>query len=221
MEDTVTPAGSDADGAIRTSDPERIRALAHPVRLALLEYLDQVQQATATDCARHTGETVANCSFHLRTLGKYGFIEPAERNGRERPWRATSSRTFEPDITDSATVRATVELASLVVERESARVVAFLHDTQSRWLVAGEGNRATAVIPNGFWGTLDEAAEVIRTLTHLTDRFADRDSDPSARPEGARRLHLFATVNPDLVADDMPAPRSTAPVDADSPIEER
>ena len=85
------------DTRTSTSDPERIRALAHPLRLALLEYLDDVGEATATQCAKHTGESVANCSFHLRLLARYGFIEPAEQRGRERPWRrAPTARTSCP-----------------------------------------------------------------------------------------------------------------------------
>src|SRR5687767_497769 len=79
----------EADGTRHSpSDPERMRALAHPLRLALLQYLDDVGEATATQCARHTGESVANCSFHLRLLARYGFVEPAEQRGRERPWRS-------------------------------------------------------------------------------------------------------------------------------------
>ena len=96
------------------SDPERIRALAHPLRLALLDYLDDVGEATATQCAKHTGESVANCSFHLRLLARYGFIEPAEPRGRERPWRPSADRsTFVPDESVPGSVRAVVELAEI------------------------------------------------------------------------------------------------------------
>src|SRR6478609_1084108 len=69
----------------RITDPERIRALAHPVRIALLAHLSDVGEATATQCAEAVGESPANCSFHLRMLEKYGYIERAERRGREKP----------------------------------------------------------------------------------------------------------------------------------------
>ena len=58
------------------SEPERVRALAHPLRLALLDFLEDGGEATATRCAEATGESVASCSFHLRILAKYGFMAP-------------------------------------------------------------------------------------------------------------------------------------------------
>lgn len=72
------------------SDPLAIRALAHPTRLALLEILAGEGQATATRCAELSGQSVASCSFHLRSLAKHGFIEAVPGVGRERPWRLIS-----------------------------------------------------------------------------------------------------------------------------------
>src|SRR5215208_1103371 len=54
-----------------------MRALAHPTRLALLDHLHAVEQATATEC---------------------GAV------GRERPWRATAARIEFPDGTLEAAV---------------------------------------------------------------------------------------------------------------------
>src|SRR5918999_5562037 len=72
-------------------DPKALRALAHPVRLRVRELLREEGPMTATEVAERIGESPANCSFHLRTLAKYGFIEEAERGkGRNRPWRAKS-----------------------------------------------------------------------------------------------------------------------------------
>ena len=55
-----------------------MRALAHPVRLALLEVLADAGQLTATEAGERIGESPANASFHLRQLAKYGFVEEAE-----------------------------------------------------------------------------------------------------------------------------------------------
>jgi Helix-turn-helix domain len=68
--------------------PKAIRALAHPVRWALLDALDQAGTLTATQASEMLGESPANCAFHLRTLAKYGYVEEAGGGrGRERPWR--------------------------------------------------------------------------------------------------------------------------------------
>ena len=70
-----------------------MRALAHPVRLALLEALTDAGQLTATEAGERVGESPANTSFHLRQLAKYGFVEEAEGGtGRRRPWKLRAAR---------------------------------------------------------------------------------------------------------------------------------
>src|ERR1051326_5509959 len=69
-------------------DPQAFRALAHPLRLTLIELLTREGSLTATEAAELTGESPASCSFHFRQLAKYGFVEDAGGgHGRERPWR--------------------------------------------------------------------------------------------------------------------------------------
>src|SRR5580693_6003201 len=73
------------------TDPQAIRALAHPVRMRLIQLLAHTGTLTATQASEALGESPANCAFHLRTLAKYGFIEEAGGGrGRERPWKASS-----------------------------------------------------------------------------------------------------------------------------------
>jgi hypothetical protein len=69
-----------------------LRALAHPIRLQLLQVAASEGSVTSTTASERTGESTANCSFHLRLLAKYGFLEPAvgTRGRRERPWRLAS-----------------------------------------------------------------------------------------------------------------------------------
>ena len=70
------------------TDPKAMRAMAHPVRLQVLEILGEEGPLTATELSERIGESPANTSYHLRTLAKYGFVEEAERGkGRNRPWR--------------------------------------------------------------------------------------------------------------------------------------
>lgn len=72
---------------LELTDPRAMRAVAHPVRVDLLAALAGGPK-TATECAEIVGESPQSCSYHLRTLAKYGFVEPAEAtNGKERPWR--------------------------------------------------------------------------------------------------------------------------------------
>lgn len=192
------------------TDPARIRALAHPLRMELLDYLGDVGQATATQCAEHTGETVANCSFHLRTLAKAGFIEPAPGKGREKPWRpASRGRFLDVDPADPASHRAMSELISLVALREAERVRAFMAANPHQ----PEGWHDTVTVTTAsFWATADEMRDLVAEVTRLTDRFVGRAEDPSLRPPGARLGRLFATVNPDGYPD--PGTDATETTDA-------
>ena len=72
----------------KLTDPRAMRAVAHPVRIALLEVLGTEGPLTATQAGELIGESPTTCSFHLRQLAKYGFIEEvAGVAGRKRPWR--------------------------------------------------------------------------------------------------------------------------------------
>ena len=64
---------------LEVSDPKMMRALAHPLRVALIEAIGQADSRTltATEASELLGESPANCAFHLRTLAKYGFVEEA------------------------------------------------------------------------------------------------------------------------------------------------
>ena len=62
-----------------------MRALAHPTRLALLDHLHAAGQATATECGAAVGDSPSSCSYHLRALARWGFVEDAVGGvGRER-----------------------------------------------------------------------------------------------------------------------------------------
>lgn len=170
--------------------PERIRALAHPVRLEILELLDREGQATATQCAEATGQTVANCSFHLRTLARYGFVEEAGRQGRARPWRATpGSYDLRPDVGSTDAVRASDELALLTLQRETERLQRFYAAAHS---VPADWRAATSMLTESVWATPEE-------LSALADAIADQVSvlarrAPGDRPVGARPARVLAAV---------------------------
>jgi DNA-binding transcriptional ArsR family regulator len=179
----------------RISDPERIRALAHPIRLRLLDLLTDREEATATECAEAIGESPASCSFHLRMLEKYGFIERAEARGREKPWRVTQrSWDMRPDPDVPGSLRAVQEVAMLGLDAEWRRAREYFANADresDEWVQASTFTRST------FWATADELAELSRDLQNITDRFAGRSADPTLRPPGARYARLMAVANPE------------------------
>lgn len=197
-------------GAERSSDPERIRALAHPLRLELLDFLADVGEATATECAKHTGETVANCSFHLRLLARYGFIEPAARRGRERPWRRVETRQyFTPDVSVPGSIHAVAELAEIAVRREADQFVDFMRERAARTEELA-GQRLPVVL-NGesFWATPDEVEQLNEAIAALMEPLLVRSSDATGRPPGARLMRWFSTLHPDLAFPAAPGPEAS------------
>lgn len=188
----------------RISDPQRVRALAHPLRLELMELLGAEPDLTATECAQRTGDSVASCSFHLRMLAKYGYVEACEPRGREKPWRLPNqSRTITPDHDDPVSVHEVAAFAELVVDREAERL--------RRWLSASrresaEWIDASTINTSSFWLTAAEMKEVSEAITELTtrlsERFAARRDDPASRPPGARHVRVLAATSAQVEHDD-------------------
>ncbi len=185
-----------SDPSVRITDPHRIRALAHPVRLELMEVLADGPR-TATECAAATGESVASCSFHLRMLAKYGYIEPATRRGREKPWQVVSAgRDMRPsDDGDPDSVQALGVMAHVYVEREFDQIRSYVSAITREPI---EWVQASTLFGSHTWATSDELAELSATIQRLTDRFDGRRGDPSLRPPGARPIRVFAAAHVDL-----------------------
>jgi len=74
-------------------DPTVLRAIAHPLRNRILDEVTARGTARAADVAKALGVPANQASFHLRQLAKYGLVEEAPeeaRDRRDRVWRATS-----------------------------------------------------------------------------------------------------------------------------------
>src|SRR5437762_1262223 len=107
------------------TDPRAMRAIAHPVRIELLHALSR-EPKTATQCAELVGESPQSCSYHLRTLAKYGFVEPAEAaNGKERPWRKVKRGLTWSAHTDPEAARA---LSATFLDRDFRLLRGYLAD---------------------------------------------------------------------------------------------
>ncbi len=83
-----------ATGRRLVTDVRALRALAHPDRLAILLLLMGGRARTATECAEVVSATPSACSYHLRELERFGFVERDEAtpstDGRTRLWRAAA-----------------------------------------------------------------------------------------------------------------------------------
>lgn len=172
--------------SIKLTDPETMRALAHPARIALWQHLILDGPATATECAPVAELSPSACSYHLRQLARYGFVEQdqaAAANGRERPWRAVVTSTTVEDLDDPVALMAARLLDYTLEERWQvvrSRYESSKQDYPAQWRRALGSDRSV------LYATADELAELrekIRELYRPLIRLAGQE-----RPEGAQPL---------------------------------
>ncbi len=173
------------------TDPRALRALAHPVRLRLIEELSIDGPLTATEVAERVGESPSACSFHLRQLARFGFVEEAGGGkGRSRPWRMTFIGWRFDEAAQSPSARvAAAAVSGLVRERRLALYRDWL-DRRSvfppAWQEAGIDDEY------GFWLTPEELRGLREELqTLLVSRYRDRLTDPARRPAGSVMVELL------------------------------
>ena len=174
------------------TDARTLRALSHPVRLALIEELTIGGALTATELGERIGETPTTCSFHLRQLAKYGFVEEAGGGkGRARPWRMT---TIGMSFGDSHNNDPEYEIASRTLalmfrERSFARYRTWMETKASfpaRWRNAAETNEAV------FYVTVEELEQLNREVSALLmSKYFDRLTDKSKRPPGSVPVEML------------------------------
>ena len=164
------------------SDPRVLRAIAHPVRTRILDEISATGPIRAADVARELGIPANQASFHLRQLAKYGLIEEAPdeaRDKRDRVWRATSEQGFSVNLSQLAEApggRAAVEVFR-------SNKMASLHEVVDRAFAMSkeEGRGVFAVSDHALKLTDDEAhdlrGEIDAVIEAWAERTRGRDSD--------------------------------------------
>jgi len=197
MEDEARPAEPGMPGnPVELTDPKKMRALAHPARIAIWTHLALRGSATATECAEIAGLSPSACSYHLRTLAKYGFAQEdpdSAADGRERPWRA---RMIAFHIGNAPGTPAGTRVASqLLVENVRAQAeeirVAYVTrqtDYPAGWQAAlGETFSVAHVTPEELGQMREKVLEVMEPYLRL---------DPGTRPAGARPVRIMLDLFP-------------------------
>jgi DNA-binding transcriptional ArsR family regulator len=185
-----TAEAASARSVTRVSDPRALRALAHPLRMALVGLLRMQGPLTATQAGALLGESSGSTSFHLRSLARYGLVEEAPGGqGRERPWRATSMFTQWGEDEAGRPAGAAADLLSAVVAQH-------YFDDVRRWLAARADEPAAWRAAAHFgdtelWLTADELAALGDEMRALADRYLDRTTEPGLRPPGSRPVTIL------------------------------
>lgn len=193
-------AGPPMENDLReVSDPTTLRALAHPVRIALFELLTLDGPLTATEAGEGIGESPTTCSFHLRQLAKYGFVEEAGGGkGRARPWGVTSIGLQLSGRGDPEAELAQSALMRLFRERQLGRYQRWL---ETRAMFAKEWREAATESEYVFYVTPEELKALNdEVLAFLLPRFRERLRDAALRPEGSAPVEMLVFCYPMTLA---------------------
>lgn len=175
----------------RVSDPQALTALAHPVRLGIIEQLSLNGSMTATELAEALDETPANCSWHLRKLAACSFVEedPDAASGRRRPWRMNGiGFRMLPDEGPEARI-AGRGLRRVLLQRFLDRYLASADRLEEVDRAAFD---ASFQVETATYLTLQELTDLGEELQRVANRFVARIEHADRRPEGSRLVELVA-----------------------------
>lgn len=188
-------SGTDAP-RVEIHDPQVMRALAHPARMAIMEYLMSGVTATATECAEVCGLSPSATSYHLRALARAGLIEeaPSRGDGRERVWHSPAAGYTSTAVSshDPELRAAEHELIDVFLVREDVRARQWLAkeaDQPIEWQEAAVFNEA------GLLVTAEELAVLTRQVVELFEPYTRRRRRPDP-PPGAREVFVVLRAHP-------------------------
>jgi DNA-binding transcriptional ArsR family regulator len=173
-----------------------LRALAHPARLAILQFLVLEGPATATECAGVAGLSPSACSYHLRALGQYGFVEEdleSAADGRQRPWRARIiSLSWGDEPGAPLGMRVAGQMLEETMRGQAGELRQRYLDRQSEYPAPWQ--RALGYQNDVLHVTPAELIALRERLVGVLGEF--RRLNPAERPPGAGRVHVMLDLAP-------------------------
>ncbi|MFF2272362.1 helix-turn-helix domain-containing protein [Agromyces sp. NPDC058136] len=187
---------SEHENSIGLHDAGSMRALAHPLRLRILGLLRMDGPHSVGMLAEATGAASGSISYHLSTLAKHGFIEPAperERDGRERWWRAAHEMTTLDAgdyLGDPERREAAEAMRRTVLDSYHRDLVAALDaelGLDDAWVAASDSS------DGGGHLTLDEFRELTAELAAVREKWQRYGREPR---EGTRAVRWITHTFP-------------------------
>lgn len=181
-------------------DPRILRAIAHPARRRILSELYAGGSLRAADVARTLDMPANQASFHLRQLAKYGIVEEAPdeaRDKRDRVWRMAG---------DGVSFRSEDVLAqpggdaAMEVYRRSAR--AWGHLLVDRSLEPDDPGAEKWVFNASLRFTQDELVEFAHEVEGLHQRWRERTR---GHDDGRTTYSIYQLFQPYPDLSDSPA----------------
>ncbi|MEV7429420.1 helix-turn-helix domain-containing protein [Nocardioides sp. NPDC092400] len=176
-------------------DPRILRAVAHPTRNRILSELSAAGSLRAADIARLLDVPANQASFHLRQLAKYGLVEEAPdeaRDRRDRVWRLADEEGINfrtGDVLDRPGGRA----AYAVFQRSA---VAWGHHLVDQALAPG-GDHARSVSEHAVRLTAEESRELSSEINAVVEHWRRRTQGPHAGADDGRQTYsVYQLIQP-------------------------
>lgn len=224
--DGATVGGADAPGRGRELNLTALRALAHPLRVRIIQELSNFGPLTSSGLAGRLGESSGATSYHLRQLAKHDLIREVDGKGsaRERWWRMSGDlRLSSASVRESPAGREATDIISREWQAENQRQISNFYRF-GREVLGPEWEDAAMLSTSGVRLTRAELRQVgdefLAFLADVEKRFKrdDDDSAPDALPVqiqfNAFPLVDFASAEPPSAAD---APIAATPIDTTTP----
>jgi DNA-binding transcriptional ArsR family regulator len=184
---------------VTITDPLAIRALAHKVRLEVIdEFFSSKRAHTATELAGRFGLTPSAMSYHLRALEKWGYVVRVESSGdgRERYWRAAGdtlnvgSLAMASELISSSFIDVTLSTARDRVVRALTSIEGMAEADKPVFMVSNSKFLLTKKQSEDFAAEFEELAERYRKLGEAAE------ADPAV--VDTRPMHVTMMFVPEV-----------------------
>jgi DNA-binding transcriptional ArsR family regulator len=179
-------------GDIEITEPTTMRALAHPVRLAILTHLQRHGPATATQLSSEVMASPSVTSWHLRHLAKFGLVKDWDggKDGRERWWESTS-RGFRVEFPQGVEGQAAYRMLSAQMFNDNLAQI-------QHWFAEIEPHLAThwreqsGTSNTRIEVSVEELAEIEHAIEKLLSPYLNRPGKNSkSETRGVRMLRFY------------------------------
>lgn len=176
----------------RVLDAGALKALAHPLRVRILELLVEVGPSTASSLGRMLEENSGSTSYHLRQLAKHGLIEEATDlgTGRDRFWQAVEGGwTLEGrEMLEREDTAAAAQLVLDEINRHRQDRLARWHREATAW--DDDWIAATIEMTARLRLTRDDVAAMRDELVAVVDRYRERQVEAGTADSALTTVQL-------------------------------
>jgi DNA-binding transcriptional ArsR family regulator len=190
----------------RQLDLVALRALAHPLRVQILDTLSTYGSFTASGLAERLGESSGATSYHLRQLEKHGFVREVEGKGtsRERWWERTPGgiNVGSEEATGSAAGRSAATMIFRQMRYNQERML-------TEFVERGPDELADEWLDGAVISTMNarltpaQMSEFVAEVMKLADRYIVPNKNqnvPNSRPVVVN-FQTFPVIDGDVVAE--------------------